>query len=164
MQAQAVVPRTRGDGRRALILLICGALMLVLGIVGLFSLQGKAVRFDAAYDSHGDLSPFFFGQLEEGQGYSFLQNLWLGAVRYRLWVILAGLALIVAYVALNRDLLYSQSVAPYVFVLPFIITFLVFFLYPFISTVMMSFQEITGAGTKWIGFKNYQDLFANKNF
>ncbi|MBQ3305694.1 MAG: sugar ABC transporter permease [Clostridia bacterium] len=65
---------------------------------------------------------------------------------------------------MNRDLLYSQSVAPYVFVLPFIITFLVFFLYPFISTILMSFQEITGAGTKWIGLKNYQDLFANKNF
>ena len=145
MQAQAIVPRTRGDGRRALILLVCGALLMVLGIVGLFSLQGKAVRFDAAYDSHGDLSPFFFGPLEEGQGYSFLQNLWLGIVRYRLWVILAGIALIAVYVAMNRDLLYSQSVAPYVFVAPFIITFVVFFAYPFISTVMMSFQEITGA-------------------
>ncbi|MDO4866732.1 MAG: sugar ABC transporter permease [Clostridia bacterium] len=65
---------------------------------------------------------------------------------------------------MNRDLLYSQSVAPYVFVAPFIITFSVFFLYPFISTIMMSFQEITGAGTRWIGFKNYQDMFANKNF
>ena len=164
MQAQAVVPTTRGDGRRALVLLVCGVLLLVIGVVGLFSLQGKAVRFDAAYDSHGDLSPYFFGPLEEGQSYSFVQNLWLGIVRYRLWVVLAGLALIVAYVAMNRDLLYSQSVAPYVFVLPFIITFLVFFLYPFISTILMSFQEITGAGTKWIGLKNYQDLFANKNF
>lgn len=164
MQAQAVVPAVRRDGRRALILLICGVLLLVIGIVGLFSLQGKAVRFDKAYDTRDDLSPFFFGQLPEGQSYSFLQNLWLGIARYRLWVILSGIALIAVYVALNRDLLYSQNVAPYVFVLPFIITFLVFFLYPFISTVMMSFQEITGAGTRWIGFKNYQDLFANKNF
>ena len=164
MQAQAVVPVSRGDGRRALVLLVCGVLLLVIGIVGLFSLQGKAVRFDAAYDSHADLSPYYFGQLEEGQSYSFLQNLWLGIVRYRLWVVLAGIALIVVYVAMNRDLLYSQSVAPYVFVLPFIITILVFFLYPFISTILMSFQEITGAGTRWIGLKNYQDLFANKNF
>ena len=70
MQAQAIVPRTRGDGRRAIVLLICGALLLVIGIVGLFSLQGKAVRFDAAYDAHDDLSPFYFGQLEEGQSYS----------------------------------------------------------------------------------------------
>ena len=164
MQAQAVVPASRGNGRRALALLICGALLLIIGIVGLFSLQGKAVRFDSAYDSHGDLSQFFFGKLEEGQGYSFLQNLWLGIARYRLWVMLAGLALVAVYVAMNRDLLYSQNVAPYVFVAPFIVTFLVFFLYPFISTVMMSFQEITGAGTTWIGLKNYQDLFANKNF
>ena len=84
MQAQAVVPRTRGDGRRALILLICGALLLVVGIVGLFSLQGKAVRFGTAYDSHGALSPYFFGALEEGQSYNYLQDLWLGIVRYRL--------------------------------------------------------------------------------
>lgn len=164
MQATAVVPTTRGNGKRALILLICGALLVVIGIVGLFSLQGKAVRFDKAYDAKDDLSPYYFAALGEGQGYSFLQSLWLGIVRYRLWVILAGIALIAVYVALNRDLLYSQNVAPYVFVLPFIITFLVFFLYPFISTVMMSFQEITGAGTKWIGLKNYQDMFANKNF
>ena len=59
MQAQAVGPATRGNGKRALILLILGALLLVLGVVGLFSLQGKAVRFDAAYDARGDLSPFF---------------------------------------------------------------------------------------------------------
>ena len=164
MQAQAVVPVSRGNGKRAVILLVLGALLLVLGITGLFSLQGKAVRFDKAYDAKDDLSPYFFGALEEGQSYSFLQNLWFGVARFRLWVILAGLALIAVYVAMNRDLLYSQNVAPYVFVAPFIITFFVFFLYPFISTVMMSFQEITGAGTRWIGFKNYQDLFANKNF
>jgi len=164
MQAKAVAPAARGNGKRALILLICGAVLLAIGIVGLFSLQGKAVRFDKAYDTKGDLSGFFFGALEEGQSYSFLQNLWLGIARYRLWVMLAGLVLIVIYVALNRDLLYSQNVAPYVFVAPFIITFLVFFAYPLISTIMMSFQEITGAGTTWIGLKNYQDLFANKNF
>ena len=41
MQAQAVVPVTRGDGRRALILLVCGVLLLVVGIVGLFSLQDR---------------------------------------------------------------------------------------------------------------------------
>lgn len=164
MQASAVVPSSRGDGKRALILLIVGALLLVIGIVGLFSLQGKAVRFDKAYDEKGDLSPYFFGPLEEGQSYSALQSLWLGVCRYRLWVMLVGLALIVVYVAMNRDLLYSQKVAPYVFVLPFIITFIVFFAYPFISTVLMSFQEITGSGSKWIGFKNYTDMFANKNF
>ena len=47
---------------------------------------------------------------------------------------------------------------------PFIITFVVFFAYPMITTVLMSFQEITGSGSTWVGFKNYQDMFANKNF
>ena len=65
---------------------------------------------------------------------------------------------------LNRELLYSQKLAPYVFVAPFIITFVVFFAYPMITTVLMSFQEITGSGSTWVGFKNYQDMFANKNF
>ena len=46
MQASVAVPTTRRNGKRALVLLVCGALLLVIGIVGLFSLQGKAVRFD----------------------------------------------------------------------------------------------------------------------
>ncbi len=164
MQASAVVPSSRGDGRRAIFLLIIGLLLLALGVGALVSLQGKAMRYDSAYDSHDDMSPFFFGALEEGQSYSALQNLWFTICRYRLWVMLAGIAFIAVYVAMNRDLLYSQKVAPYVFVLPFIITFAVFFAYPLISTILMSFQEITGAGTRWIGVKNYSDLFSNKTF
>ena len=160
MQSKAVA----GARRNGVVLLVVGVLLLALGIAGLVSLQGKAVRFDKAYAEKGDLSPFFFGPLEEGQGYSFLQNLWLGIAHYRLYVMLAGLAMIAVFVALNRDLLYSQKVAPYVFMAPFIVTFVVFFAYPLISTVLMSFQEITGSGTTWIGFKNYSDMFANKNF
>ena len=161
---QAVVPNGKSAGRRAIVLLIIGVLLLALGIGGLVSLQGKSVRFDKAYDAKDDLSPYFFGKLEEGQSYSALQNLWLVIARQRLWIMLAGLAFIAVYVAMNRDLLYSQKVAPYVFVAPFIITFLVFFTYPLISTILMSFQEITGAGSKWIGLKNYTDMFANKTF
>ena len=164
MQATAVVPSVRGDGRRAIYLLVIGLLLLALGIGTLIALQGKAMRFDSLYDSHGDLSPYFFGKLEEGQSYNAFQNLWLAICRYRLWVMVAGLVFIAFYVACNKDLLYSQSVAPYVFVLPFLITFFVFFAYPLISTILMSFQEITGAGNRWIGFKNYTDMFANKNF
>ena len=161
---QAVVSGNRKAGHRAVILLILGAVVLALGIAGLVSLQGKAVRFDSAYDQKGDLSAFFFGQLEEGQSYSAMQNLWLGIARYRLWIMLAGLVLIVGYVALNRELLYDVKIAPFVFIAPFLITFLLFFTYPLISTILMSFQEITGAGNRWIGFDNYINLFANKNF
>jgi len=60
--------------------------------------------------------------------------------------------------------LYSQKIAPYVFVLPFILSFLIFFLYPTISTVIMSFQRILGFDdVKFIGFDNYRRLY-NEHF
>jgi arabinosaccharide transport system permease protein len=53
----------------------------------------------------------------------------------------------------------SLKVIPYVFVLPFIITFLLFFLYPIISAIIMSFQDIAGFGdVTFVGFKNYRNL------
>ena len=156
--------QTRRKRLRTLPVFIIGVLLIVLSVVALFSLSGKAVRFDSAYDKGDDLSAFFFAPLAEGQQYSPLQSLWLALARYRVWPAVAGLLFIAAYVVLNRELLYSQKVAPYVCVAPFIITFLVFFLYPLISTVLMSFQSITGSGTSWIGWKNYQDMFSNKNF
>ena len=56
--------------------------------------------------------------------------------------------------------LYSKKAAPYLFCLPFIISFLVFFLYPTISTLLMSFQKIEGFNsTEWIGLGNYERLF-----
>lgn len=42
-----------------------------------------------------------------------------------------------------KKMLYSQKVAPYVFVLPFVISLLVFWLYPLISGIVMSFQDIS---------------------
>ena len=144
--------------------LVIGCLLIVLGIVALFMMQGKAVAFDRNYDNGGDLSAYPFGAVAEGGNYSAFQRVALWMMRQRALVMLAGLLLAAVFVALNRELLYSQKLAPYVFVAPFIITFAVFFAYPFITTVMMSFQEITGAGTTWVGFKNYSDMFANKNF
>ncbi len=58
----------------------------------------------------------------------------------------------------------QEKIAPYIFVLPFILTFLVFFLYPIIATVITSFQEILGPGdVKFIGFKNYKNMI-NEHF
>ncbi|WP_253205346.1 carbohydrate ABC transporter permease [Clostridium estertheticum] len=55
--------------------------------------------------------------------------------------------------------LYSSKYAPYVFVLPFILSFFIFFFYPIISTCIMSFQDVVGVGqNKFIGLKNYKDL------
>ena len=161
MQVQLVHGRKK---RKAVFLLVLGIILLVIGVASLFVLQGKSIQFDRNFDNGGDLSAYPFGQPAEDGTYSAFQRIALTLLRQRALVMLAGVVLIAVFVALNRELLYSQKLAPYVFVAPFIITFLVFFTYPLITTILMSFQEITGSGTTWIGFKNYQDLFANKNF
>ena len=64
----------------------------------------------------------------------------------------------------KRNILYDKKAAPYIFVLPFIITFLVFFAYPMISTLIMSFQRIEGFNNvSFIGLGNYKRLF-NEHF
>ena len=161
MQLQSVQGRKK---RKALFLLIIGIILLVFGVASLFALQGKSIQFDRDFDNGADLSAFPFGGTAEDGSRGVLQNVALTLLRQRAFVMLAGVLLVALFVVLNRELLYSQKLAPYVFVAPFIITFVVFFAYPMITTVLMSFQEITGSGSTWVGFKNYQDMFANKNF
>lgn len=60
--------------------------------------------------------------------------------------------------------LYSKKVAPYVFVLPFIISFVVFWIYPLFSAIQMSFQEIEPTYTIYVGFKNYAKLLKDNVF
>ena len=58
----------------------------------------------------------------------------------------------------------SRKAVPYVFVAPFIIYFLLIYLYPTVSTILMSFQRIDGPTiSTWIGLSNYQKLFS-RNF
>lgn len=54
----------------------------------------------------------------------------------------------------------SMRRAPYVFVLPFIISVLVFYLYPIIATIVMSFQDVVPGETRFIGTANYQKMFS----
>ena len=59
-----------------------------------------------------------------------------------------------------KSLLYSKKLAPYVFVAPFVLSFLVFFLYPSIETVYMSFMTMEGFNNpEFVGFDNYARLF-----
>lgn len=165
MQTKTMTPVTsRNKWKKTAYLLVISALLLVLGLSAMFTLGTASVRFDAAYDQGADLSAFYFEPLGEGEHYNALQGVWLAIARHRMIPILAAVLVFVLFVALNRELLYSQSVAPYVFVLPFVLTFLIFFLYPLISTILMSFQDIKSTGTTWIGLKNYENMFANKNF
>jgi len=50
------------------------------------------------------------------------------------------------------------------FVLPFIIIFCAFSIYPMINTILMSFQKVLPGQTHFIGIKNYTRLFSDKTF
>lgn len=64
-----------------------------------------------------------------------------------------------------KRFLYSQKIAPYVFVLPFVIVFLLFWLYPLASSFQMSFQKVTlGQEASWIGIDNYTKLMGDRIF
>ncbi|MDA3812528.1 MAG: sugar ABC transporter permease [Spirochaetaceae bacterium] len=52
----------------------------------------------------------------------------------------------------------QRKIVPYVFVAPFIISLFVFYLYPLISTVIMSFQNIVPGEVEFIGLDNYKRL------
>ena len=165
MQTKTITPVTgRNKWKKTAYLLVISVLLLVLGLAAMFSLGTASVRFDNAYDKGADLSPYFFEPLAEGESYSAMQKVWLAIARNRMMPIVAAVLVFVLFVALNKELLYSQNIAPYVFVLPFLLTFAIFFVYPLISTIMMSFQDIKAAGTEWIGVKNYENMFKNKNF
>lgn len=57
-------------------------------------------------------------------------------------------------------ILYNKNFAPYVFVAPFILSFLIFFLYPSIEIVRMSFMKMEGfKSAKFVGLDNYARLF-----
>lgn len=59
-----------------------------------------------------------------------------------------------------KKLAYSKKIAPYIFLLPFVITLLVFNVYPIFSSLIMSFQKIRGFNSaQFIGLSNYKKLF-----
>ena len=56
----------------------------------------------------------------------------------------------------KKQTLGSAKVAPYVFILPFIASFLIFYLYPIISTIIMGFQQVYPGQVEFIGLENYR--------
>lgn len=61
-----------------------------------------------------------------------------------------------------KKFFYSQKIAPYVFVLPFVITVLLFWIIPISNGVLLSFQDVLK--DEWIGTKNYTRLLNDKVF
>ena len=56
----------------------------------------------------------------------------------------------------------SQKVAPFVFVLPFLLSLIIFWAYPLITGIIMSFQDITFGGRTFVGVKHYTKLMQDK--
>lgn len=63
-----------------------------------------------------------------------------------------------------KRLFYSQKIAPFVFIFPFILTFLIFWIIPLAKSGVMSFQIVLPGATEFIGFKNYKKLFGDMVF
>ncbi|MFF2450020.1 carbohydrate ABC transporter permease [Neobacillus sp. NPDC058068] len=58
-----------------------------------------------------------------------------------------------------KNVLNSQNVVPYIFVLPFLLSFVFIYLYPLIKGFIMSFQSILPGEVEFIGLNNYKKIF-----
>ncbi|NRT75973.1 carbohydrate ABC transporter permease [Clostridium beijerinckii] len=63
-----------------------------------------------------------------------------------------------------KRFIYNKKAAPYVFILPFILVFLLFFISPMVNTVIMSFENVLPGARKFIGLENYTKLLGDKVF
>ena len=61
-----------------------------------------------------------------------------------------------------KKLFYSQKLAPYVFVLPFALTVVIFWMFPIGNGILLSFQDVLK--DEWVGLGNYQRLLSDKIF
>ena len=63
-----------------------------------------------------------------------------------------------------KKFLYSIKVAPYMFILPFVLTFVIFWIIPIARSGIMSFQDILPGQEEFIGIDNYTRLFGDRVF
>lgn len=61
-----------------------------------------------------------------------------------------------------KSFLYSKKAAPYVFILPFVLTVIFFWIAPIGKGIGLSFQDVLQ--DKWVGLGNYQRLLSDKIF
>lgn len=63
-----------------------------------------------------------------------------------------------------KKILYSQKVAPYVFVLPFVLSLIIFWAYPLVSGIVMSTQDVSFGGKSFVGAQHYEKLLSDPFF
>ena len=60
---------------------------------------------------------------------------------------------------------WADRIAPYGFIAPFVVSFVIFFLLPSIISVVLSFARYNGyTPLQWVGFQNYRALFESPYF
>ena len=63
-----------------------------------------------------------------------------------------------------KNVLYSQKLAPYFFIAPFVITLLAFWAVPLVRTFIMSTQEVLFGESAFVGADNYERLWRDRIF
>lgn len=63
-----------------------------------------------------------------------------------------------------KQLLYSKRLAPYLFILPFLVTLAVFWVVPLGRSFVMSTQEVLYGQATFIGLENYEQLWRDRIF
>lgn len=61
-----------------------------------------------------------------------------------------------------KKILYSQKTAPYIFIFPFVLTVLLFWIGPIGNGFLLSFQDVMK--DEWVGIKNYQRMLTDRIF
>jgi len=58
----------------------------------------------------------------------------------------------------------SREIAPYLFLIPFFLIFLIFYVWPILWAPWMSLHSFGFASTEWVGLQNYQDILSGGQF
>lgn len=67
-------------------------------------------------------------------------------------------------VTMFKRFIYSKKAAPYVFIAPFVLTVLIFWISPLCKAGIMSFQKILPGEVEYVGWKNYSKLLGDRIF
>lgn len=63
-----------------------------------------------------------------------------------------------------KKFFYSTKAAPFVFICPFVLTVIVFWLTPIGKSILMSFQSVLPGQNEWVGLRNYKQLLNDRVF
>ena len=63
-----------------------------------------------------------------------------------------------------KKILYSKKAAPYLFILPFVLTFAIFWIVPILKSGVMSLEKVLPGQVQFIGLNNFNRLYKDRIF